>query len=403
MIKKNNLKNGFFGRVAGCFILCFLLACVEPYEPATNTFESALVVEGIITSELKNQEIKLSKAYRLEENQSPYVNGAQVEILSSAGESFRFQYFGSGVYRSLVPFKAEEGVGYRLEIMIDEKLYESEEEKISGDTSLEAVTAEKAFNDEGQLGVAIYAETSTADSKFFRYTFEETYKIVSPYTATQKFIINESGLAVLVDVPEDEEREICYNTLRSKKGVLSDKRNLGDDNQRDLVSFIDLNERKIFTRYSILVKQNAISSEAFRFFETLEELSKSGNIFSQNQPGFLAGNIYQVNDPDAMVVGYFEVAREAEKRIFFNFEDIFSPDVKPDPEKGCVIVAPSPVQPGDIDTFVASGQLQYLGPAPPSGDPLKPNGPYYLVTTRCIDCKVLGTPEKPDFWIEDEE
>lgn len=394
----------FFRKGLGLLILSFLISCVEPYEPVTENLESALVVEGMITSKLKTQEIKLSQTYALEDDTILYVNNAHIEVLSSRGENFIFQGIGNGTYKSVIPFKAEEGIGYHLEIQADGKLYRSDEELISGNNSLENVTAERAFNDDGELGVAIFANTpATNNAKFFRYTYEETYKVVSPYTSNKKFIINDIGFAILVDVPEDEEREVCYNTLKSKKGILSDRTYVGQGDQKDLIKFLKVDDRKIITRYSILVKQNAISSEAFKYFKTLDELSTSESIFSQNQPGFIAGNIYQVDNPDAKVIGYFEVAKEDEKRIFFSFEDIFSSEERPDPTEDCVIVAPDPIQPGDIDTFVASGQLQYLGPAPPSDDPNNPNGPYNLVSTKCIDCKVLGTPEKPEFWIDDEE
>lgn len=403
-MQKYFFENHNFKKGLGFSILWFFLACVEPYEPTTETFESAIIVEGIITSEFKNQEIKLSQAYALEVDTISYINGAQIEVFLSTGENFNFQNTENGIYKSVVPFKAEEGVGYHLEIQANGKLYKSGEEMISGDNNLENASAERALNDDGELGVAIFAETHAGDdSKFFRYTYEETYKIVSPFTSDKKFIMNEEGFAELVDVPEDEEREICYNTLKSKKGILNDRTYLSQDDQKVLIKFLDVNDKKIFTRYSILVKQNVISSEAYRYFRTLDELSNSESIFSQNQPGFLAGNIYQIDNPNAKVVGYFAVSKEAEKRIFFSFEDIFSPDDKPDPTDDCVIVAPLPQQPGDYDTYVSSGQLQYLGYAPPSGDPFKPNGPYNLVSTRCIDCKVLGTPEKPEFWIEYEE
>lgn len=402
IIENQNLIKGL------CFlVLSFFIACVEPYEPATETFESALVVEGMITSELKNQEIKLSQTYALEEDTIAYVNGAQIEVVSSAGESFNFQNTGNGMYKSVMPFQAQEGTGYHLEIQVDGKLYKSDEEMISGNTSLENVTAERTLNDDGELGVGIFAETHTADdSKFFRYTYEETYKIVSPYTSNKKFITNNRGFAVLVDVPQDEEREICYNSVSSKKGVLSDKTYLSGDDQKVLIKFLNIDDKKILNRYSILVKQNVISSEAFQYFITLDELSNSESIFSQNQPGFLVGNIYEVDNPNAKVIGYFEVAKEEEMRIFFNFNDLFSPEERPDSKDDCEITAPLPglgYEPGDIDNYVASGQLQYLRPAVPSNDPMNPTGPYAMVPTGCVDCKVYGTPEKPEFWIEDEE
>lgn len=44
-----------------------ITSCTEQYAFKTTDFESALVVEGTITNELKNQTIKVSQVYQLEE------------------------------------------------------------------------------------------------------------------------------------------------------------------------------------------------------------------------------------------------------------------------------------------------------------------------------------------------
>lgn len=44
--------------------------CTETYPLLTNTYEEALVVEATITNELKNQEIKITKTSRLEDENS---------------------------------------------------------------------------------------------------------------------------------------------------------------------------------------------------------------------------------------------------------------------------------------------------------------------------------------------
>ena len=65
------------------------------------------------------------------------------------------------------------------------------------------------------------------------------------------------------------------------------------------------------------------SEEAFRYFQTLRELSGQENVLSQQQPGFLAGNILVNGSSSRQATGYFEVVSQTEKRIFFNYEDIF--------------------------------------------------------------------------------
>lgn len=219
-MKKNILKSmkGIFG-LAVIGIILFFHSCVEPYTPSTEVFEQVLVVESFLTSELKHHQVKLSETYRLEDDTVSYVTNANVKVLSDKGERFDYFSAGQGIYLSVDEYRAEQGVKYQLEIEFQGKIYRSDEEEITGVSNLTSVEANRAVDDDGVLGVAIQANSNSAsgDTKFYRYTYEETYKIVSPYTSNQKFITDEDGFAVLVDVGPDEEREICYNTLSSKK------------------------------------------------------------------------------------------------------------------------------------------------------------------------------------------
>ena len=58
-----------------------------------------------------------------------------------------------------------------------------------------------------------------------------------------------------------------------------------------MVRFINRNNYIISHRYSILVRQFVQSNEAFTFYETLNDLSRNESLFSETQPGFLAGNV----------------------------------------------------------------------------------------------------------------
>lgn len=385
----------------GVLILSIIVGCVEPYKPKTETFESALIVEAMLTSEMKNQQVKLSKAYRLEEDTINYVNNARVTVLSSDGETFNFEYLEEGLYASEVEFQAEEGNSYQLEIEHEGKLYRSDEEAISGNSRLNDIVARKVVNDEGETGVGIFAirYSNPDENEFFRYTYDETYKIVSVYTADKKLILR-NGLPEVVRI--DEERTTCYNTLSSKKGILSSTvYSQNTENEEVFIKFLGVKDKKIQHRYSIEVSQSLISNEAYRFFSALEDLSNSESVFSQNQPGFLKGNIQRIDDPDENVVGYFEVADIATQRIFFDFQDIFDNDERANPYEGCETSRPIYE---DLRFIIESGDLQYLADGGPvnNPDPLNPVGPYIMVPTSCVDCRVLGSIEKPDFWTDSE-
>ena len=222
----------------------------------------------------------------------------------------------------------------------------------------------------------------------------KSYKIVSPYTRNRK-IVADGGNGFHFE-PVTEEREICYNTVKSLKSVLSNTSGYNSQNEEALITFLKIDNKKIENRYSILVNQQLISEEAYNFYKTLQDLSGSSNVFSQQQPGFLAGNISSVNNPGENVVGYFAVASTSKKRIWLNFLDYFSIEERPDPTTRCSLSTPKAER---INSFVSSGVLQYWAD---NLDPDPTEGPYIMVNLSCIDCRVLGKVEKPDFWVDEE-
>lgn len=397
MMREQNFVNANILKLGMIVLFTFVLACVEPYEPQTETFESILIVEGVLTDEFKNQEFTLSKSYRLEEDTIHYLDDALLEVVSDDGETFSFRNNGNGNYTSIQPFQAQGNRSYHLEIQTsDGSLYTSDEEKLVGHSELEDLYAERIENEAGQSGVGIFAsKVLSGETNYYLYNYEETYKIVSPYKRTYKIVPDEGTEFHFERVTE--EREICYNTLKSQKSVLSNTANFNNQNDEALITFLERDDKRILHRYSILVNQKLISKEAYNFYKTLQDLSGSSNVFSQHQPGFISGNISAVNNKEEHVIGYFAVASVSQKRIFFNFRDYFSIGERPDPKDDCYLERPPLDQ---INGYVRSNILQFLEEAPP--DPGPGRGPYYLINMECIDCRVLGTNVKPEFWIEDE-
>ena len=95
-------------------------SCVEEIELETETFESILVVEGIITDREETQEIKVSRSYELSENGPSPVTNANVSITSSSGDMYLFQYTSDGIYLSETEFKTIPGTEYTLELSTNE-------------------------------------------------------------------------------------------------------------------------------------------------------------------------------------------------------------------------------------------------------------------------------------------
>ncbi len=98
----------------------------------------------------------------------------------------------------------------------------------------------------------------------------------------------------------------------------------GDLYKKAPLNFVSSETRRLHYRYSLLVRQMALSKKAFWYWDELaKNLQSKGNLFD-TQPSLTPSNICNVNDEDELVIGYFSISGATEKRIFV--EDI--PDLE---------------------------------------------------------------------------
>lgn len=136
-----------------------LNGCTEAYPLLTNTYEEALVVETTITNELKNQEIKLTKTARFEDEKYLPETGAEVYITDNSGNRYDFEDQ-SDKYVSTVAFQAVPGIQYQLHINTkDGRSFVSSPEVLSTVTPMESVKAavEKDKEDKEELALGSIA------------------------------------------------------------------------------------------------------------------------------------------------------------------------------------------------------------------------------------------------------
>lgn len=378
----------------------FAASCVEPIEFESDTYESMVVVEGTITNEEKDQVILLSTTSKLEEEGPSPLGNAQVRVIDDTGTIYIFEEAAAGEYVSASPFKAEEGRSYQLEFTTrGEGKYISDPVQFSGTTIIEDVFAVPGTNIEGDPGVEIRVDgRGTANNTgYYRYEYEETYKIVSQFFKSKDIILDENGNIDLV--PKSKEEYTCYKTDPSRNIVISNTNTLDEDNvQGELLRFIGSDNPVFAHRYSILVRQYGISREAYSFYKTLLDLSDSDNLFSQVQPGYLPGNIHSLSNPDENVLGFFGVSSVAEKRVFFDYTDFYnlSDGHRPTFTPSCPRTRPSNFN--YLVELLNTGRYLFfddLSVGPPTNSPR-----YILVPAECVDCTLIGSNEVPEFWEE---
>jgi hypothetical protein len=368
--------------------------CTEPFQGEVEGFGDVLVVNTVITNEMKRQEVRLTRSYRFAEKGPIPEEAARVQIETDDGQIL-FDEVEPGNYFSSVPFVAEMNKNYTLSITTaDGRSYRSETMQLPiADTTIDQLYAERIVDDNGVEGMGIFVDTfdTSRGSNYYRYDFVETYKIIAPLWSPEDvvFVIQlSSGPDFAVILREREER-VCYGNERAKTINVTNTLNLSQDRLSHYpIRFIGRDNYMLSHRYSILVKQFVQSPEAYAYYETLKGLTQSStDIFSEDQPGFLAGNISALDDPNENVAGFFEVATVDEKRIFFNYEDFFPGEELPPYILNCV---PTISSGEDLARTLENNTHVFYDI----------NGGIRTVPRECGDCTALGSNKIPDFWEE---
>lgn len=393
-----------------------LTGCTEQYAfKNTNDFESALVVEGTITNEVKNQIIRLSQVYQLDETGPKIEKGANVFITDDKGNEYQFEEKDT-VYASLTPFRAEPGVKYQLKIKTkDGKNYTSDEQTLTTETKIDNITATvESVN--GQRGVQINVNSydPANSSKYYRYEYAETYKIIAP-----KWYFEEANIFSVPEVPANpingtpavpahdsisvtrrtKETKTCFSTKKSDAIILNNTNSSSEDRVHFPVRFISDQNYIISHRYSIFVKQYVQNLAAFTYYKTLRDLSSTGSVLSPKQPGFFYGNIKSVEDPTEKVIGFFEVSSVSSERIYFNYADLFPNEpLPPYYETDCEALEydncdGDPPCKGAILRSIMRSRSKVLF----SWNHLSL---FYMVKPPCGDCTTFSSNIVPPFWVD---
>lgn len=388
-------------------ILLILLAalingCTEAYPLVTNRFEEVLIVEANITNELKKQEIKLTKSAKFEDEGYLSETGAEVFITDDAGNKYSFAE-DSEKYISDIEFQAVPNTKYQLHINTkDGRSFESSPEILTTVTPIQSVVAAVEEKDGvNGVGIRVHSFDPNDTSIYYRYEYEETYKVIAPKWRPIK-IEWVSSTNSPVFVPNSPDTKTCYGSKKSIELMLQSTNNLKEDRVDYLIRFISDQDYIITTRYSILVRQYVESLAAYNYYNTLKKTAASGGtIVSPTQPGFLFGNLRAING-NSKISGYFDVCSVSTERIYFNYEDLF-PGKFPPPyiiecKEFCYStndnLVPEPCSHwGHYAEDLSLEKIAYY-----SGTG---TGSFtYWVDAPCGDCTTIASNIKPPFWVD---
>ena len=157
------------------------------------------------------------------------------------------------------------------------------------------------------------------------------------------------------------------------------------------------------------LKQYSISKKEYDFWDSMKKINdKGGDIFAY-QPFPVISNVHNVNNPNELVLGYFQVSAVTQKRKNIAFSEIVGLNL-PFFKYPCVRIEKAPadyawtpwvpaVTWDHIYEIYTSSDYYFVEPMyiPGTADSL-----FKLVFTKpeCADCELTGTRTKPDFWLD---
>jgi hypothetical protein len=320
--------------------------------------------------------------------------GATVTIEGSQSGVYPLTSKNNGNYVS-APINLSSAQNYRVKISTgDGKQYASDFVPVKNSPPIDSVNYVVQNN-----GLQINVNTHDPANKthYYRWDYTETYIVRSEYNS-RYIVVNHDTTALRTP---DQQIYNCWATSYASSIALGSSVNLSSDiikNQQ--VALIPPKSEKLRVRYSILVKQYGLTSDAYNYLTLLKKNTEQlGSIFDA-QPSELKGNIHSLSNSTEPVIGYITAAVVTQARIFVDNQNLpasWAPDLSY--YNGCQIFNEyyDYLPPHSTYDEQLVKQFIYTGFETPIDTILVPKG-LKAAYPHCVDCTLRGTNKQPAFW-----
>ena len=376
--------------------------CKKPYTPnAISSANSYLVVEGIIAAGQDSTIINIKRTVQLTSTSTNNPEaGAKVSVDDQQGTSYLLTEVDSGKYAA-PSLNLDNSHKYRLNITTaGGQTYVSDYVPVKITPPIDSVWFARNSN-----GVNIYSATHdpSNSARYYRWDYTETY--IFQTDMESDYVFNPVGFDTLnwsrLRTPA-EQIHTCYITRNSSTISINTTAALSQDViTNNVIAQIPNASEKLAHRYSILVKQYALTQDAYNFWAMLKKNTQQiGTIFDA-QPSATATNIHCTSDPSRVVLGYVSASTITQKRIFIDAIQVpnwyYSSGLDCKPDTACWANVSVPPQ------LLSIGFLIPLSPINAAGVCDVVRGPSYAVAVAdntCVDCRLHlgGKTVKPAFW-----
>ena len=370
------MKTIFYKKTLIWALLALAGGCVDPYRPPEIASpNSYLVVNGFFDSAPgATTTISLSRTQNLTDTKAPTAETKAIVTIESQSKAIYTLKEGvTGAY-TLSGVTPLAGETYRLHVKTTKGVdYYSDYVPVNTTPPIDSVSWRPENN-----GVQINVNTHDPKNSthYYRWEFDETWEFTSAYNSVLELKNNK-----IIDRTEQIYR--CWGSASSKNIITTSTARLSQDVVSQFpLTFIDGSSVKLGIRYSILVRQMALTQAAFDYYDQLARITQNiGSIFDP-QPSQLTGNIRATNNSSELALGFFRVGSVSTKRLFIMNSQLRTQIIKTGYE-GCI-----------VDTLTMKDVL-----AQQPGIISSYEGGLYLTSgIGCLDCRLIGVNKRPDFW-----
>jgi len=362
-------------------LVLLLGSCVEPYVPATlDAPRSYLVVDGSLNGNGVTT-INLSRTYRIGAAMAPPAEvKATVYVQQEAGSRYALRETVPGTYVS-DKLTLLSGKSYRLQIITAAGVeYASDYVSALSTPPIDELTWR--ITDQ-ELTMRVSTHDAATATRYYRWATEETWEI-KPLLVPQYVYVPANQSVVSITVPYPAQ---CWASEKSSSIYLANTSALTQNVVSDApLQVLSSSSSKLSHRYSILVRQFAMSKEEYAYWSLLKKNTESiGSLFDPT-PAPLTGNLHCLANPDEPVLGYIGVQSVTEKRLFIERSQLPQTWRVPSGYESCAVDTVTP------KFYISAFQTLLRVPVD------KVNQGVTSTTVGCVDCRTRGSAVKPDFW-----
>ena len=242
------------------------------------------------------------------------------------------------------------------------------------------------WEEPGDFTVYVNTHDPANNIHYYRWDYTETYE----NDAQLQTAWGENNHLIYA-VDSSNQRFKCYSSAHSTNIMVNTSANLGQDMiQRFPVEVVPNGDPRINLKYSVLVRQYALTEDAYNYWSLAQKTSQRLGTLFDLQPSQLVGNIHCLTNPGEPVIGFMSASTIQQQRIFVFQSDLLNWIHNP------------PVYQCDTLEIPTNGMDYRIYDYPDSNyAPYYFNGPTVLVlaTRKCLDCLLFGqTNQAPPYW-----